>query len=133
MHFGPTRRGVAAEIVIFWSEISQKFVGIQFLFFSELLLEASPQNERVRSLSGFCWISSDFDGTLSELVGSNSWANFLGGETPVFGNPEGGRLSQIARLFYVKLRVFRFVHQRKGAQNCRKFVAHLKNQTILCK
>ena len=31
------------------------------------------------------------------------------------------KLSQIARQVCAKLPVFRFVHQRKGAQNCRKF------------
>ena len=35
-------------------------------------------------------------------------------------------LSQIARQICAKLPVFHFVHQRKGAQNCRKFVANLK-------
>ena len=42
---------------------------------------------------------------------------------------EGGvraNLSQIARQICAKLPVFRFVHQRKVAQHCRKFVANLK-------
>ena len=35
-------------------------------------------------------------------------------------------LSQIERQICAKLPVFRFVHQRKGAQRCRKFVANSK-------
>ena len=56
---------------------------------------------------------------------------------------EGGRsrkgalrkLSQIARQICAKLPVFRFVHQTKGAQNCRKFVVNLKVNfgQFLCK
>ena len=45
-------------------------------------------------------------------------------------------MSQIASQICAKLPVFRFVHQRKGAQNCRKFVANLKVmqfRTISCK
>ena len=45
------------------------------------------------------------------------------------GRSRGGRcanLSQIVRQIYAKWPVFRFVHERKGAQNCRKFVANLK-------
>ena len=41
----------------------------------------------------------------------------------------GGRVAQIHNLrakFAPKLAVFRFAHQRKGAQHCRKFLANLK-------
>ena len=46
-----------------------------------------------------------------------------------WGHSRRGRcanLSQIARQTCAKLLAFRFVHQRKGAQNCRKLVANLK-------
>ena len=51
-------------------------------------------------------------------------------------NPEkgafakGGRCANLSQIAHQICRktwlVFRFVHQRKGAQNCRKFVANLK-------
>ena len=50
-------------------------------------------------------------------------------EIPRRGRSRGGRcanLSQLARRIRAKLPVFRFVHQRKGAQNCRKSVANLQ-------
>ena len=45
------------------------------------------------------------------------------------GRSRGGRcanFTQVARQICDKLPVFLFVHQRKGAQNCRKFVANSK-------
>ena len=50
-------------------------------------------------------------------------------EIPRRGRSRRGRcanLSQIARQICAKLLVVCFVHQRKGGQNCRKFVANLK-------
>ena len=47
------------------------------------------------------------------------------------GRSRGGccpNLSQVARQICAKLRVFGFVHHRKGAQNCRKFVANFEIQ-----
>ena len=54
------------------------------------------------------------------------------------GRWERGRcanLSEIARQICMKLRVFRFVHQSTGAQNCLKICRKLANKfrTILCK
>ena len=50
-------------------------------------------------------------------------------EIPRRGRSREGRcanLSQSARQICAKLPLFRFVHQRKGVQNCRKFVVNLK-------
>ena len=65
--------------------------------------------------------------TLTKSVSLEGVSEFS--EIPTRGRSRGGRcanLSQIARQICAKLPVCRFVHQRKGAQNCRKFVANLK-------
>ena len=59
-------------------------------------------------------------------------------EIPRKGRSRGGRcanLSQIACQICTKLLVFRFIHHRKGAQNCRKSATNSKNQsrTFFCK
>ena len=51
---------------------------------------------------------------------------------PQSGDVREGGIAQICRKLrakFARLLVFRFLHQRKGAQNCRKFVANLKSNS----
>ena len=67
---------------------------------------------------------------------SGTWGqtHIWGYSIPRRGHSRRGRcanLSQIARQICAKLLVFRFVHQRKGAQICRKSESQFR--TLLCK